>query len=64
MSAMTNGDKIRQMTDEELADIFCRMERSCDECAARKFCHKNQNGYFTWLKQEAQDADAQDLELY
>ena len=37
---MTNGDKTRNklstMTDEELAEIFVRVE--CEACPARVFC--------------------------
>ncbi|MBO4854071.1 MAG: hypothetical protein J5482_02850 [Oscillospiraceae bacterium] len=51
---MTNGDKIRAMTDEELAqwlidctactiERFCAIHRECDAC------------WLDWLKQEVQD---------
>lgn len=55
---LTNGDRIRQMTDEELRDFLdgflcdqvgaCRAgDMNCDECCLK------------WLKQEAkEDADA------
>lgn len=54
---MTNGDKLRQMTDEELAKIM----RSCTFCAyLDKGCQHNgtcTQGFLEWLKQEV-DEDA------
>ena len=48
----TNGDRIRQMTDEELAKIM----RSCKFCAyLDKGCQHNgtcTQGFLEWLKQE------------
>lgn len=49
---MTNGDKIRAMSDEELADV---MQGQCTYCAYRlnrcadKEC---KDGVYEWLKQE------------
>ena len=56
---MTNADKIRQMTDEELAEWL-------DECAGCNICTKHPvcdidcfHGYLEWLKQEVtEDAEA------
>lgn len=56
---MTNGDMIRAMTDEELAELF-------DQCADCQMCidHPTQchdeciDGYLKWLRKEAvEDAD-------
>ena len=53
---MTNGDKIRQMTDEELADIFQLSD--CENCP---YWHNNcgarmcRIGFLEWLKQEVQE---------
>ena len=57
---MTNGDKVRQMTDEELAERFaphmlCRicpkpLRVSCTKDDCIKYALK-------WLKQEARDDD-------
>lgn len=55
---MTNGDKIRQMSDEELAKFiwsthscaFCPFGQMCDETGIT--CPGN---YISWLKQEAKD---------
>ena len=50
---MTNGDRIRAMTDEELAEIFsetickwceCKTRVSCKECCVE------------WIQKEADDA--------
>lgn len=62
---MTNGDKIRQMTDEDLAafiDIFsvediCRTRCAIvnyQDCMGGKKCKGN---ILAWLKQECKDAD-------
>lgn len=58
----TNADKIRAMTDEELAE-FLAEERTAPSCTAK--CHKDYEIYgelrtfcsdcwFDWLKQEAE----------
>ena len=53
---MTNGDKIRAMTDEELAD---KLTDKCAVCAYHyaecetKFC-LCEEGVLKWLKQEVQ----------
>lgn len=54
---MTNADKLRQMTDWELADI---MQGQCTCCAyqltecAERGC---KDGVYEWLKQEVQTDD-------
>lgn len=35
---MTNGDRIRQMTDEELADFFCQISHCCVNDASCSMC--------------------------
>lgn len=55
---MTNADKIRKMTDEELAVFFCDRMEYCIECTGYEFCdvHKgNANGLLKWLKKEVDD---------
>lgn len=55
---MTNADKIRSMTDEELAEWL-------DECADCNICKKHPtqcdvdcyHGYLEWLQQEAPDTE-------
>lgn len=53
----TNGDRIRQMTDEELADV---LQGQCICCAHQlKGCTEKvcKDGAYKWLKQEVQDND-------
>jgi len=51
----TNGDKIRSMTDEELAKWLCN-NMDCPICPGDSFCEVCgglSNGLVKWLKQEA-----------
>lgn len=50
----TNGDKIRQMSDEELAELI---DNSCKACAkdVTECDTECVNGILAWLKQEAKD---------
>ena len=56
---VTNGDRIRQMTDEELAKKFVAESRfGCNECNRRteRGCDGECDlGALAWLKQEAKD---------
>ena len=47
---MTNGDRIRAMSDEELADFLCNNT----ECGSCKFGHWTGCNVRDWLKQEAE----------
>ena len=54
---MTKADRIRRMTDEELAaflcDLFANDEHElCEECVAGKYCRDGGSGFLDWLKQE------------
>lgn len=55
----TNADRIRSMTDEELADLFANYE--CGYCRIHDFCVAQENGRncetscLDWLRQEATD---------
>lgn len=54
---MTNGDRIRQMTDEKLADWITDGHDLCDlcqfsTCRPEFECEK---GVLEWLKEEAKD---------
>ena len=43
---MTNADKIRAMTDEELAKSLCNESSVlCANCDKSEFCNSGQNGY-------------------
>lgn len=59
----TNADRIRQMTDEEIADMLNIYEvgETCQYCANRgSMCNAScYHGILKWLKQEAED-DADD----
>ena len=54
---MTNADKIRAMTDEELARLMC----SCGCCSCPHIwdglCTDGHNANLDWLKQEAKDGN-------
>lgn len=58
---MTNGDKIRQMTDEELADFFCGIfqccvnDKECEKCPIYDGCAQNVMCVERWLKQEVSE---------
>lgn len=58
---MTNGEKIRSMTDEELAKFFCSLRIECGLCIPWEICKKNIQFYTCsqiwgiWLKSEAED---------
>ena len=62
---MTNADKIRQMTDEEIANAILRLDDNrliCEHCSKRyvicdnrKQCREH---IIEWLKQEVDDAEA------
>ena len=52
----TNADRIRAMTDEELAEFLCKQQdvTGCSGCVAIDFCHYGHNGMIDWLKREAE----------
>ena len=59
----TNADRIRSMSDEELAEFLCSF-RSCDAdeyicegCKAAKYCRAGHTGTIDWLQQPAEEAD-------
>ena len=54
---MTNADRIRQMTDEELADFFCRISQCCGNdacmlCPIFEGCAQNVMFVERWLRKE------------
>ena len=58
----TNGDRIRQMTDEELADWLTDGHDNCDlcqfgTCRPEFECEK---GVLEWIKQEVSECDGTD----
>lgn len=52
---MTNAEKIRSMTDEELGRYLCDMQESCDGCPTAEECFLGSNGMLSWLKQEVDE---------
>lgn len=56
---MTNYEKIKEMTLEELATFLCNSFdeafNNCEECPAREYCRKGCNGFKVWLESEAKD---------
>ena len=50
----TNADKIRSMTDEELAEFLCNMSECNDRCPMRSCCDIYDNKV-KWLQQPAED---------
>lgn len=56
---MTNAQKIRSMTDEELSEFFDKLETVCDMCACNIGCcnvaSKNcKAGFLKWLQSEVE----------
>ena len=59
---MTNGERIRQMTDEELAALIANEYDFCSLCAFHNnelICTKQptecSKGFLAWLKQEVSE---------
>lgn len=61
---MTNGDRIRNMTDEQLSALFCDAMETitdnadvdcCLNCPVKALCRKGRNGFLEYLKREAED---------
>lgn len=55
---MTNAERIRSMTDEELAEFLCGLISAfcnChDKCPAGNMCCCCHNGMEDWLKKDAE----------
>lgn len=60
---MTNGDRIRAMTDEEIASFFnhvlecCSDGWKCDECAFKNAGKCSEKDLLTWMQKEAASND-------
>ena len=55
---ITNADRIRAMSDEELAEWICSIMTAecCDQrCPARDICNLGDNGLVKWMKQPAEE---------
>lgn len=59
---MTRADRIREMTDEEMAKFLCYMNDGsglCAGCVAEQYCYLDHNGMIDWLQK---DGDVYDEE--
>ena len=57
---MTNGDRIRAMSDEELAKFLCRLipGDACSlKCPANDMCRPNRNGLIAWMNEPYKEDD-------
>ncbi len=60
---LSNADRIRAMSDEELAKFLCNFrscdssEHPCNGCKAEPHCHTGHNGMIDWLQQPAEEED-------
>lgn len=52
---MTNGDKIRSMSDKELSRELCKIAGVCADCIAQDMCHEGHNGFEKWVKEEVKE---------
>ena len=62
---MTNADRIRAMSDEELAEWLCSISTAecCDRsCPARDMCDIGDNGMIKWLKQPAETEPPKEID--
>lgn len=54
----TNADRIRAMSDEELAKFLCSiLDCESEKCPGLAYCALGKNGCADWLKQPAKDGD-------
>ena len=60
-NAKTNAQKIRSMTDEELAEFLCHFrsdeaaEHACSGCKGESYCRAGHGGMIDWLRQPAKE---------
>ena len=52
---MTNREKLRQMSDEELGKFLCSLS-ICGFCPLDELCESGRKGFIAWLNEEADDA--------
>lgn len=61
INVFTNADRIRAMSDEELAKFLCDFRscdssaHPCDGCKAEPHCHTGHSGMIDWLSQPAEE---------
>lgn len=58
---MTNFEKIKEMSIDELSSFLCRFVdvevEDCDKCPATKYCRRGCNGFKVWLESEAKEEE-------
>ncbi len=52
---MTNYEKIRSMSESELADFLCEMSNCDERCYGFEYCGRGHRGTKTWLQKESED---------
>ena len=53
---MTNREKLKKMSNRELADWLCGQNTTCDTCRKRRMCNWfRQDGFLRWLESEAEE---------
>lgn len=58
---LSNADRIRAMSDEEMAEFLCHfrsddsVEYACSGCKAESYCRSGHNGMIDWLQQPAEE---------
>ena len=51
---MKNGELLRNMTDQELAEYLCE-KLDCTRCPAEEKCRDFVTGLVEWLKKDVED---------
>lgn len=55
-NVLTNADRIRSMTDIDLAEFLCSITDCYDgKCPAAEYCRSGHNGMKVYLKQRAEE---------
>lgn len=57
----TNADRIRSMSDEEMAEFLCHFRSddaaTCSGCKSETYCRPGHNGMIDWLQQPAKEGN-------
>lgn len=60
---MTNADRIRAMSDKELAEFLCHFRSddaaTCSGCKSEHYCRPGHNGMIDWLQQPVEEGDGE-----
>ena len=55
---MTNSERLRAMSDKELAEALCDLRADCHECPGYNYCtygNGHGNGLLKWLESETME---------